>query len=117
MVHGRKCTKVCKQTRSDILSLLNSRELKIKDEAIRPGDIAILVNSHDQARALKKELSNYQVPSVISNSGNVFDSQEALDLLKFLHFVESPSDKNLNSFLLSNFFSYSALQIKAASQK
>ena len=49
-----------------------------------PGDIAVLVLTHEQGRAMKRELDRMNIPGVISRSGSVFETTEAMDLFRLL---------------------------------
>jgi len=49
-----------------------------------PGDVAILVLTHEQGRAMKAVLDRMNIPGVISRSGSVFDTPEAADLFRLL---------------------------------
>jgi exodeoxyribonuclease V beta subunit len=79
---------------------------------LKPGDIAILVNSHNQAADVKKELNNNGIPCVIQKSGNVFDTNEAKSILRFLETVFNPRESTIKPLLLSAFFDFSAAEIK-----
>jgi exodeoxyribonuclease V beta subunit len=49
-----------------------------------PGDIAVLVRTNKQADIIKAYLSADGIPSVLYNTGNVFDSHEAMELERVL---------------------------------
>jgi exodeoxyribonuclease V beta subunit len=86
-------------------------------EAVKPGDIAILVNSHRQAQEMKSRLNQARIPVVIQKSGNVFDSAQAKDLLRLLEAISDPRDRTITPLLLSSFFSFSAASLKAMSDE
>ncbi|WP_345250593.1 exodeoxyribonuclease V subunit beta, partial [Pigmentiphaga soli] len=60
---------------------------------LRPADIAILVRTGDEARAIRAELARRGVRSVyLSDQESVFDSAEAADLLLWLKACAEPDD-------------------------
>ncbi|MBV6272074.1 exodeoxyribonuclease V subunit beta [Alcaligenaceae bacterium CGII-47] len=61
--------------------------------AVRPADIAILVNSHNEAATLRSALSARQVRSVyLSERESVYDSAEAAELQYWLAACVQPTD-------------------------
>ncbi|NKN32503.1 exodeoxyribonuclease V subunit beta [Marichromatium bheemlicum] len=64
--------------------------------ALRAGDIAILVNRHQEARRVRDALHQLGVPSVyLSERSSVYQSQQAQDLLLLLRAVAAPFDERL----------------------
>ncbi|PLX40342.1 MAG: hypothetical protein C0608_09445, partial [Deltaproteobacteria bacterium] len=61
---------------------------------LRAEDIAILSNTHDNARALQKLLLSRGVPAVIYDSESVYASPEARELYLLLRAAEDPSYMN-----------------------
>ncbi|MDB5817775.1 MAG: exodeoxyribonuclease subunit beta [Rhizobacter sp.] len=63
---------------------------------LRPADIAVLVRTGNEARAVRRELQRRGVASVyLSDKDSVFDSDEARDLVRWLKAVASPADMRL----------------------
>ncbi|MFO7754155.1 MAG: exodeoxyribonuclease V subunit beta [Desulfobacteraceae bacterium] len=60
-----------------------------------PKDIAVLVLTHEQGRAVKNVLDRMNIPSVISRSGSVFDTPEAVDLFRLLTACHGSVDRDL----------------------
>ena len=56
------------------------------------GDMAVLVRTNRQARAVKRHLSEARVPAVVYRAGSVFHGPEALDLQRLLEAVADPGD-------------------------
>ena len=113
-------------TCKEILDLLNLAQAgqayfvdeKTQEESkLKPADIAILTNSHKQAQDLLNALNSQGVPAVIQKSGNVFDSQEAKDLLRFLTAIAEPKEHNITPLLLSSFYSFTAKSLKERSDE
>ncbi|MFZ4478859.1 MAG: exodeoxyribonuclease V subunit beta [Rhodoferax sp.] len=63
---------------------------------LRPADIAVLVRTGREAAAVRRELGRRSVASVyLSDKDSVFDSDEAKDLVHWLHAVATPQDVRL----------------------
>jgi exodeoxyribonuclease V beta subunit len=68
----------------------------VRQQPVRPGDIAVLVRSGTEAELIRHALGRRGVACVyLSDKDSVFDSQEALDLLAWLRAVASPRDLRL----------------------
>ena len=64
-----------------------------RSRSLGPGDIAVLLNtSWENGLRLKKELLKEGVPAVMVKEGNVFDTPEAQELIRFLEGVLNPDD-------------------------
>ncbi len=80
---------------TQIVRLLNAR-------AAAPGEMAVLVRSGDQARAVRQALSERGVRSVyLSERDSVYATQEALDLWRMLGAVANPRSTSLVRAALS----------------
>ena len=68
---------------------------KDQDEAtpVRPGDIAILVETHKEAQLMRGALAALAIPAVIAGRDSVFASEEAEDLRRLLQALRTPSDE------------------------
>lgn len=63
---------------------------------LRPADVAVLVRTGREAAAVRRELGRRSVASVyLSDKDSVFDSDEAKDLVHWLHAVATPQDVRL----------------------
>ena len=63
---------------------------------LRPADIAVLVRTGKEAAAVRRELGRRSVASVyLSDKDSVFKSDEAKDLVHWLHAVATPQDVRL----------------------
>ncbi|MBL8329325.1 MAG: exodeoxyribonuclease V subunit beta [Rubrivivax sp.] len=63
---------------------------------LRPGDVAILVRSHHEARRVRREMQRRDLPSVfLSDRDSVFETPEARDLLRWLQAANDPRDERL----------------------
>jgi exodeoxyribonuclease V beta subunit len=63
--------------------------------AIDPGDMAVLVRTNSQAEAIRGALAELKIPSYLSKTGSVFDSQEAIELYDILAAVYEPDHTGL----------------------
>lgn len=82
--------------------------------AIPAGDMAVLVRTNRQASLMKAHLSAAGVPSVIYSTANVFDSDEARELLTVLFSVAEPQNSlRLKSALATRLLGASAADIAA----
>lgn len=94
-----------------IASLINSHT-QIYDDKIQQlrkielKDIAILVRSRNKVALLTKALDNYGLPYILNTSENFFLTQEILDIVSFLKFLDNPDDDlSFASLAKSLFFS------------
>ena len=58
-------------------------------------DIAVLVRRNMEARLIQQALSKAGIPSVLSSTGNLFESHEALDVERVLAGIAEHADENL----------------------
>lgn len=77
---------------SKLLRMASQSEAYLGDRPLMPSDIAILVINHQQSKDMKAALDALLIPAVIQKSGSVFDSEEAVELRKFMAAVESPKN-------------------------
>jgi exodeoxyribonuclease V beta subunit len=85
-----------------IVTLLNDEHAGLRDaegrgaenfRRLMPADIAVLVRDRREAAAIRRALAQRRVASVyLSDQDSVVDSQEALDVLRWLQAVASPLD-------------------------
>lgn len=57
---------------------------------VTPGDIAVLVNKHNEAKVLQQRLRQHNIPAVIYKTGNVFQSDDAKNLWHVLAAMAAP---------------------------
>ena len=83
---------------SEISRLLRggaSGKLKIGERGVQPGDIAVLVRANRQAKLMQRALTRRGIPSVLCSAGNLFESDEAAELLTVLSAVSEPGHEAL----------------------
>ena len=69
--------------------------LKIGEREVAPGDIAVLVRANRQAKLMQRALTRRGIPSVLCSAGNLFESDEAAELLRILSAVAEPGHESL----------------------
>ena len=69
--------------------------LKIGERSVQPGDIAVLVRANRQAKLMQRALMRRGIPSVLCSAGNLFESEEAAELLRILSAVAEPGHEAL----------------------
>ncbi len=81
---------------------------------LKPGDIAVLVKAHKQADQVQKALLALGIPSVQQGSSTIFETPEALDLLRILRAAAEPHRETLlREALLTASMGLSANQISS----
>ncbi len=81
-------------------------------------DMAILVNKHDEAKIISRELELRGVPHVMSSNMSVLETDEARDMSLLLRILEKPSDtKLIKLLLLSPIFGYSPGRLPIGDQE
>ncbi|PLX45997.1 MAG: exodeoxyribonuclease V subunit beta [Deltaproteobacteria bacterium] len=105
---------------AEILTLLGGvdGEAALADgKPLRAEDIAVLSNTHDNARALQGMLLSRGVPAVIYDSESVFSSSEARELYLLLRAIEEPGYMNgVRGALATSLIGLDARQIKAVEE-
>lgn len=88
--------------------LINSRVLiydgKLgKERVLEFSDIAILVRKNSLINNLTKALDRNSIPFALTGAEDFFETQEIIDVISFLHFINNPDD---NFYFLATFKSY-----------
>lgn len=104
---------ICEYVTEEISKLVSGNS-RIGGRALRPGDIAILVQKHNQGKKLKRYLDAAGIPSVSSGGDDVFKSVEANHMERLLIAVSDPSDTSrIKGALTTPFFGSDAHKITA----
>jgi exodeoxyribonuclease V beta subunit len=69
--------------------------VRTREGRLRPGDIAVLTRTNDQAFQIQAALRALQVASVVLGDKSVYESAEALDLERVLRAVIEPTNARL----------------------
>lgn len=78
-----------------LLKTYSIKEDQNKSRHIKPSDIAVLVNTTNEAKEILSTLKDSRIPAVFTNATSVFNEQAAKDWLDILKSLVSLSDQNL----------------------
>ena len=96
---------------NSIPSLLDGSCL-IKDEPVRPRDIAVLVRYGKQGQKIQQALQEVNIPSVVNGGGNIFKTPEIYELHLWLTAVTDPSKEGrLRAALSTSLLGLSAVEV------
>src|ERR671914_1177385 len=85
-------------------------------ERVRPGDVAVLVQTNRTAALIRDALEAVGIPAVINGAGSVFGTPTAREWLRLLEALERPtSDLRARATALTAFLGWSAERVAAAS--
>jgi exodeoxyribonuclease V beta subunit len=98
-----------KSTKDDMMNGA-SNEIKhilshclLKGNPVKPSNIAVLVRTNADAKAIKTHLSKKGIPAVVVDDKKVIDTEEARDLYFFLYAILEPSQTTIARALYSVF--------------
>jgi len=77
------------------LNILERKSEGDVERAVQPRDIAVLVRANRQAKLMQRALTRRGIPSVLCSAGNLFESDEAAELLRILSAVAEPGHESL----------------------
>ncbi len=92
---GSLCRKAVASEMARLLRLAHEGKATLGGRALEPRDMAVLVRSNLEAKAMNETLKEFGIPSVIFDTGNVFQSPEAAELEKVLGAVLQPGRTGL----------------------
>ena len=104
-------TAVARDVAADIVSLLTGPARLDDDRPVAPGDVAVLVGTHVQAREIQTALARAKVPAVLNSSTSVFATAAAREWATVLAAMQRPRGSALRDAALTDFFGYSAEQV------
>jgi exodeoxyribonuclease V beta subunit len=118
---------VAKDLAADVVGLLSSgASIEIRGDdgvtvdrvPVRPGDVAVLVQSHRNAALIQGELAAANVPAVINGAGSVFGTSAAVDWLRLLQALERPAySARAKSAALTPLIGWTAAQVACAGEE
>ncbi|MEE8398633.1 MAG: exodeoxyribonuclease V subunit beta, partial [Desulfobacterales bacterium] len=88
----------------EILALLSSGDAPgagAGPDVLDAGQIAVLVRTHRQARIVHTCLSDRNIPSVLCNSGHIFDTHEAMEIHRILTSIAEPANETLHRLAMT----------------
>jgi len=80
---------------SRLIGLGKEGRALIGDGPLREADIAVLVRRNSEARLVQESLTALRIPSVLHSMGNLFDTDEALEMSRVLSAIGSPNHEPL----------------------
>ncbi|HDX8358358.1 TPA: exodeoxyribonuclease V subunit beta [Aeromonas hydrophila] len=90
-------SKMARATAAEIhrlLTLAREGKAKIGDQAVKAGDIAVLVRTGAEGKLVQQELARLAIASVyLSNRESVLEQTEAREILLILHACQNPSEE------------------------
>lgn len=90
---GERCIEDTANTIASLLHGARQGEFLIGSKPLQHQDIAVLVNTHDQAARIQQALAERGVAAVITRRESVFASREALAMLRTLMAIIEPGNE------------------------
>jgi len=110
---------VVNATAGEIARLINAAadgKIRIDDQPLRPGDIAVLVRSHAQGSDMKRALAGLRVGSVELSQASIFQTVDAEEVERVLRAILEPGrDRLLRAALATELMGCDAADIEAIS--
>ncbi len=78
---------------SRLLDLSGSKKACLNDKPVTPGDIAVLVRTHKQANRVQESLKKHYVPSILHSTGNIFTTEDAVQMIYILEAAANPDEE------------------------
>ncbi|MFP4445768.1 MAG: exodeoxyribonuclease V subunit beta [Desulfosudaceae bacterium] len=98
---------------ADLLAMSRQGRARLGDRPLVPSDMAVLVTRNEDAGRIKDRLAALQIPAVVSRTGDVFQSDDALELEQVLLAVVSPGHvRRLNTALATDMLGLTAADIR-----
>ena len=106
-------SKMARATAAEIhrlLTLAREGKAQIGDQAVKAGDIAVLVRTGAEGKLVQQELARLAIASVyLSNRESVLEQVEAREILLILHACQNPSEeRSLRAALATGLFDLDA---------
>lgn len=111
-------SKMARATAAEIhrlLTLAREGKAQIGDQAVKAGDIAVLVRTGAEGKLVQQELARLAIASVyLSNRESVLEQVEAREILLILHACQNPSEeRSLRAALATGLFDLDAKALDA----
>lgn len=97
---------LAKQCALQIANLL-TEPLQLDEKPLKPGDIAVLVRSDNQAKLVKSALSQLAIPAAHKGKDSIYNSEESILFYWLLEAITSPRSSQIKRLLVSPLFNYS----------
>jgi len=96
---------------AQISELLNNPDYKIKDRAVKPSDIGVLVRTNAQGDEIKAALARIGIPAVTVTESKILQSSEAAELVYVLEAILNQTRSNVNRALTTSFINWTPDEI------
>lgn len=80
---------------SRLLTESRQHRVTLANRSIQPGDLAVLVRRNADARLIQAALAELGIHAVLYQTGNLFDTDEALEVERLLAALADPADPRL----------------------
>jgi exodeoxyribonuclease V beta subunit len=111
LVKGAVQDDIYQAVASEIVSLIDGGAM-IGDRAVRAGDMAVLVQSWYEGRAMKSVLERHNIPAIMTGAASVFSTREAADICAVLAAVMEPSaERTLRGALITDMMGFTPADI------
>ena len=105
-----KAAQTLQQLARDVVRMLSVGRLR--DRKVDPGDLAVLVKSNADALAVQQVLRRVKVPSVLTSSTSVWQSDSAEALLQLLRAILDPRQRQyVRAVLAGPYFQYTLVML------
>ena len=112
-----RATATCAEAVAAETVRLLSMPAKLGDRLLAPSDIAILVRTHHEGRAVEEALRDVQVPTVRLVQESVYATEEAMELERILAAVAQPTREPLvRAALVTDLLGYDVDDISSLSE-
>ncbi|MHC9083789.1 UvrD-helicase domain-containing protein [Luteimonas sp. RIT-PG2_3] len=109
-------TRACVAAIHDVLSAARQGQASIEGRPVQPGDIAVLVRSHNEATRIRQALAAVGIPAVAAGKQSLFATPEARDLhALLLALLHGADDGRLRMALSTVLIGEDAHQVAALS--
>ena len=99
---------------AELLNNANDGKARIGDKPIMGGDIAILIRSHTQGDRIKQALNKVGVASVQSSKDSIYETHEAVEVLRLLTAIVEPQrEDEVRRALVTELLGYQAEDLLA----
>lgn len=99
---------------AEIARLLAAAEhIRIGGQALRPGQIAVLVNRHEDGRLMRRVLAGFGIDSMELSRTSVYASDEAKDLRQILQAIIDPRPQAIAAALASRLHGHDCERLHA----
>ena len=86
-----------------IMELSRDGRASIKGRPIRASDFAILVTDNRYIKSIQDIFASYRIPCVLSTTISIFQTDEAIEILRILNAISNPGRKELIRSALSTY--------------